>query len=918
MKKGPLAEYIHVIPPVLFLALAGIFSTSRTSTVFEPPLLLPLLNTALLSALPLTIACLAARSYALQGSRMFVLFGCGMVAFGVGSLLAGWGLARYGHNLYVTLRDSGCFLGGLCHLGGVSMLLFRPPAKSPPSRQRATLECVMGYSVIAIFLLAVSALTIKGYFPTFFVQNQGPTQVRQVVLTVAAIAYALSAFLLISLHAQTRMIFLSLYANGLFLTAIGLGIVLSERSVGTLLGWTGRASQYAGSIYFVAAMLVGIRETRIYGTTLPAYLSELFRFQIEDQMNTRTKALTDLNKRLQDEVVQRREAEGELRRSEERLRLAAEATGFGFYNYSFETGTAYYSPEFLKLFGLPPNALLPLDAQLVAMAIHPSDHAAFLSHMSKANDPHGSGVLDLEYRIVRTDGETRWLKVRGRTTFLGSGGDARPFQASGIVQDVTERRLAEEKIQEREESYRLILENSLQGVAIIQDGGITLCNETLCRMSGYSREEAYRMTQEQVLATVHPEDRPGVIESMQAILSEGDERPAQVIRLMTKASALRWVEILCARTIYRGRPALQLSYIDVTEKKRAEVAYHSLVDNAMIGMAILQDGRVIFANHALAEICGYSVSELLRLTREQIAGIIQDEYRERALTNMSERLAGHEAPPSEKLRITRKDGTACWVEVQSVRIDHEGRPAAQMWFKDVSAEKAADEQLRLAHKTMRNLAAHLLHAREEERRKVAQEIHDELGQTLAALKMDLPWIAKRLGGDVARLREKIKVTIALGEQAIGTVQRVASDLRPKMLDDLGLEPALQWLGADFTRRTKIACKVTVDVLPRAIGRNAATTLYRVIQEALTNIGRHSKAVHADVRLIFSDGMLNLQIEDDGIGITAEQATAPNSYGLIGLRERVEGLGGSLSISGEPRSGTILLAHIPLPKEGELA
>jgi two-component system sensor histidine kinase UhpB len=184
--------------------------------------------------------------------------------------------------------------------------------------------------------------------------------------------------------------------------------------------------------------------------------------------------------------------------------------------------------------------------------------------------------------------------------------------------------------------------------------------------------------------------------------------------------------------------------------------------------------------------------------------------------------------------------------------------------------------------------------------------------------MDLHWIAKRLGGDVARLREKIKVTIALGEQAIGTVQRVASDLRPKMLDDLGLEPALQWLGADFTRRTKIACKVTVDVLPRAIGRNAATTLYRVIQEALTNIGRHSKAVHADVRLIFSDGMLNLQIEDDGIGITAEQATAPNSYGLIGLRERVEGLGGSLSISGEPRSGTILLAHIPLPKEGELA
>jgi PAS domain S-box-containing protein len=919
VNKGSLAGYLYIIPPVLFIALAGILAAaSPITTVYEPPFLLPLLNTALLSVLPFIIAFLAVRSYARQGPFMFLVFGFGMIAFGMGSLLAGWGLVRYGQNFTVTLSNIGSLLGGLCQLGGASYLLFHPTADSLSSRRRTMLLCVMGYSAFTIFFFTVSLLTIKGYFPRFFIQGQGPTLVRQVVLTFAAIAYALSAIHLVVRYAQTGMRFLSLYSIGLFLMAIGLGIFLSQRNVGNLFGWTGRASEYVGSIYFVAAMLVGIRETQFQRTTLPTYLNELFRSHIDDQVRTRTKALEDLNKRLQEEVVHRRAAEGEALLAATNLRLAGEATGFGFYNFDFETGTVNYSPEFLKLFGLPPDTLLPRDAQFVATAIHPDDHAAFFSHMSTANDSRGLGVLDLEYRIVRADGEIRWLKIRGRTTFVGSGDELRPHQASGIVQDVTERRLAEQKVQEREEAYRSIVENSLQGVAIIQDGTITLCNEALCRMSGYSKEEVHRMTQEQILATVHPEDRPRVIEGLQAILNGGDQRPAQVNRLVSKRGELRWVEILCARTNYRGRPALQLSYMDVTEKRRAEAAYRSLIEHALYGMAILQMGRVIFANQAFADISGYSVAELLRLTPEQVSWALYEKDRESVLAHMSERLAGREAPSIQIFRFIRKDGNMRWIETQSTLVDYEGVPAVQVSYKDVTASKAAEERLAHAHSAMRNLAAHLLHAREEERRKIAQDIHDELGQTLAALKMDLHWIAKRLGEDVTSLQNKIMGTIELAAQAISTVQRVASDLRPKMLDDLGLEPALEWLGADFTRQTKIACKVTVDVPSWVIGKNAATALYRVIQEALTNIRRHSKAAHADVRLVFSDGMLNLQIEDSGIGITAEQVRASNSYGLIGLRERVEALGGSLSISGEPGSGTILQAHIPIPVEGTLA
>ena len=118
MKKGSLVEYLHIIPPVLFLAFAGIFTTMlSTSVVYEPPFLLPLLNSALLAAVPFIIAFLAARSYARQGSRMLVLFGCGMVAFGLGSLLGGWGLVPYGQNFNVTLFNIGSLLGGFCQLG---------------------------------------------------------------------------------------------------------------------------------------------------------------------------------------------------------------------------------------------------------------------------------------------------------------------------------------------------------------------------------------------------------------------------------------------------------------------------------------------------------------------------------------------------------------------------------------------------------------------------------------------------------------------------------------------------------------------------------------------------------------------------------------------------------------------------------
>lgn len=478
--------------------------------------------------------------------------------------------------------------------------------------------------------------------------------------------------------------------------------------------------------------------------------------------------------------------------------------------------------------------------------------------------------------------------------------------------------MSENELSENELNYRNIIESLLQGLAIIQDGRILLCNEALCRMNGFSKEETYRMSGEDVAAIIHPEDRQRALQAMTEIMTGGKSWPADTLRMLDKQGNVRWAEVLAVRTLYNGKPALQVSYFDVTKRKRAEAAHRTLADHALEGFAILQNGRVVLANQALAAMSGYSVTELLRAPAAEIAAMIHEDDRARILRTMTQHLESADIQAAQLFRFQRKDGGVRWVETHAVAVDLDGSPATQVSLQDVTARKEIESQLKDAHQRMRNLAGHLLHAREEERRKIAQDIHDQLGQTLAALKMDLHWLSKRLGGDTVSLRDKIKGTIDLGDEAIKTVQRITADLRPRMLDDLGLAPALDWLGADFARRTKIVCKVTTDFPLEVVGGNAATTLYRIAQEALANVGRHSHADHAAVRLYVSDGKLNLQIEDDGIGITAEQAAAPDSYGLTGIRERVEGLGGSLLISGEPGFGTILLALIPLPKEGGLA
>jgi signal transduction histidine kinase len=213
------------------------------------------------------------------------------------------------------------------------------------------------------------------------------------------------------------------------------------------------------------------------------------------------------------------------------------------------------------------------------------------------------------------------------------------------------------------------------------------------------------------------------------------------------------------------------------------------------------------------------------------------------------------------------------------------------------------------------LAARLQTTREEESARIAREVHDELGQALTALKMDLAWVDHRLasGGnaEVSRAREKIVEMTQLIDATAQTVRRVATELRPGLLDDMGLVAAIESQVRDFQNRTGCRCEWELPAEPIQLDKQLATALFRVVQESLTNIARHAQATEARVRLQVVEGDLVLEIRDNGCGISEEKARDPASLGLLGMRERVFPFGGVIVVEGAPQEGTVVTVKVPL-------
>lgn len=275
---------------------------------------------------------------------------------------------------------------------------------------------------------------------------------------------------------------------------------------------------------------------------------------------------------------------------------------------------------------------------------------------------------------------------------------------------------------------------------------------------------------------------------------------------------------------------------------------------------------------------------------------------------------------SREYRFRRRDGSYADVYDRGYVIydPQTGRPTRMVGsMMDVTERRRTQEQIQASRAALRLLAARQQDVRENERARIAREIHDSLGQALTALKLQLAAAQTAAGQEAPALRDRLSETALMVDDLVKTVRRIATELRPPILDQLGLPAAVEWMARDFTRRTGIACEPTIQPTEGALNDELATALFRIVQEALTNVSRHASAKHVQVELGLKSGCVTIEVCDDGRGITEAAATGPGSLGILGMRERAAALGGVLEVAPRSGGGTRVAAWFP-PNTGTSA
>ncbi len=266
-------------------------------------------------------------------------------------------------------------------------------------------------------------------------------------------------------------------------------------------------------------------------------------------------------------------------------------------------------------------------------------------------------------------------------------------------------------------------------------------------------------------------------------------------------------------------------------------------------------------------------------------------------------------------RITQFDGSERWVHTICRLGTSNSKRFLRGTIMDVTERKQTMEALKRSQELLRELTAHQDRVKEDERKRIAREIHDELGQTLLALRIDVSMLDARTGRSHPRLNEKVRGALHHLDATVKTIRTIINNLRPAVLD-LGLNAAIEWQVAEFRRRSGIACDLHMSEQEFAVDDVRATSLFRILQESLTNVIRHAQATRVDIELYQEDKRLVMKIMDNGIGIYPESRKSSNSFGLVGVEERIHALNGEFLITSAPGKGTTLTIYIPLQNGGQ--
>ena len=578
----------------------------------------------------------------------------------------------------------------------------------------------------------------------------------------------------------------------------------------------------------------------------------------------------------------------------------------------------------------------------------------------------GGPFHDVRYRLLRaTDGNYRWHLGRAAAVRDRAGAILK-WIVTAI--DIHEQVLGEERLSASEARYRNLVELSRDAIYIRTGGRFVLANAATARLYGVASVD--ELVGHPVLPFIHADYIHIVRQRMRKLDDEHCELPPLELKLVRRDGSVIEVESNASPCEYQGLPSAHVVMRDITERRALErrqakllqelttyahaaaaAEHFRLLAEAVPSMVwtARADGYLDYVNRPALNYFGCAFTDIEGWAWDKV--VHPDDLpacRARWLHSLGTG-EGYEM----SLRVRRgSDSAYRWHLMRALPV-RDGAGAILLWvgagtdidkqkqletllqesraqlegavelrtrdlvsvnnalLNEIAERKQSEKALHASQEKLRKLSTHLQSARESERAAVAREIHDELGATLTAVKMDLHWYAKTLANGKPLSNEKLSDTGVLVDSAIQTVKRIATELRPSILDHLGLWPAIEWQVQELQKHYPVGCVLNFDSAPVSLEAEAQTALFRIVQEALTNVVRHARATHIRVNVSKTGNKVVVDIHDNGVGLPPEKLLDPSSSGIHGMLERARAFDGDVQFLVGQKTGTCVSARFPL-------
>jgi len=609
------------------------------------------------------------------------------------------------------------------------------------------------------------------------------------------------------------------------------------------------------------------------------------------------------------DITEQKLAEKQLLESEERTRLIFDNSLTGILLADKNGNILEANPSLVNMLGSPSAEA---TKKINIIKFEPLKKLGFSQKFKEAVNKN-----------IITGGEDWYVSKWGKKliinySFIPVERNRKVYRVISTIDNVTKLREAEQALIDSEEKYKTLVESAPDAIAIHIDGKLVFVNSAAVKLlQAKNKEQLIGMNINKI---VHPEILEEVKSRVISILKGEKHFYTIEEKYVTIKGKDIDVEVTATRINFENQKALQVIIRDVSERKRAQEQIvkernmaEKYLESADIMMLVLdKNGKITMINSKGAKILGYSKKYIIG--KNWFDYFIPDEEVKNVKRFFKKAVSGElislEYYQNRVKCRYNKIRTVGWYN-NFIKDENGLVKEVISSGEDITETIALQKELETSHAELKRLTAYLQKIREEERSNLARELHDDLGQSLTALKLDISQISKNIDPEQVKLNKKVQSAYTLVSDTIKTVQKITSELRPGMIDDLGLVSTLEWYVDEYKERTNIKINLNVKINESDIPDEHKISIYRIIQEALTNVARHSNATRVSIKFEKQGKDIIIVIKDSGRGITEEQINKLDSFGMMGMKERTVIAGGQFKISGEKNKGTKISVSLPI-------